>query len=301
LFAPIRSIVSRAALAICHVETPLAAGSPSGYPTFRTPVELAAAIRWTGWDACDTASNHTMDQGQEGVVSTLDALDRAGVKHTGSYRSAAEAARILILRVQGVRIAFLAYAYGSGARIAEPWSLNVISLSKIEADARRARRLGARLVVVNLHWGQEFVHTPTDQQMSLADTLLRHHIVDLIVGQHVHVVQPIRQIADGYVVFGEGNLISAQTIAPDREGGLIALIHVRAVGRRAGITGVDYIPTWVDQARWTVAPVGDALSALTRRGLGSSALAEELRTSYRITVEAAGRGPHIHPIPRRLR
>jgi hypothetical protein len=301
LFAPIRSIVSHAALAICHVETPLAAGSPSGYPTFRTPVELAAAIRWTGWDACDTASNHTMDQRQDGVVSTLDALDRAGVKHAGSYRSAAEAARILMLHVEGVKIAFLAYAYGSGAPIGEPWSLNVISLPKIEADARRARRMGASLVVANFHWGQEFVHTPTDQQVSLAETLLRRHIVDLIIGQHVHVVQPIREIGGRFVVFGEGNLISAQTIPLDREGGLIAVIHVRAVGRRARITGVDYIPTWVEQPGETVLPVGAALSALTHRGLGSSALAEELRTSYRITVAAAGLGPHIHPIPARLR
>src|SRR5204862_149937 len=80
--------------AFCHVETPMGAGAISGYPRFNSPRSLALAITWTGWDACDTASNHTVDFGQAGVDATLQALDRWHVAHTGSARSAAEGRRI---------------------------------------------------------------------------------------------------------------------------------------------------------------------------------------------------------------
>ena len=81
----IRPVVARADLALCHMETPFSYGPPRGYPSFRTPVGLAAAIRATGWDVCSTASNHTLDAGQAGVNTTLDILDRFGVRHAGSY------------------------------------------------------------------------------------------------------------------------------------------------------------------------------------------------------------------------
>jgi hypothetical protein len=298
MLAPIRRIISRAALAICHVETPMGAGPLSGYPVFNAPAELATAIRWTGWDACDTASNHSVDRGQSGIDSTLDALDRAGVRHAGSYRTAAAARRILMLRVQGLKIAFLAYAYGlNGLPSPEPWSVNIISLSKITADARRARRLGASLVIVNLHWGTEFQHEPNSDQASLADTLLRRHVVDAIIGQHAHVVQPIRQIAGRFVVYGEGNLLSAQHFRQDVQDGIIAVFHVRAVGAVARITGIDYIPIWVERPGTVVVLVGAELAKLTARGQGDGFLAAELRESYQRTVEAVGQGLRIHALP----
>jgi poly-gamma-glutamate capsule biosynthesis protein CapA/YwtB (metallophosphatase superfamily) len=301
MLAPIRPIIRRAALAICHVETPMGAGPPSGYPVFNTPAELAAAIRWTGWDVCDTASNHSVDRGQAGIDSTLEALDHAGVRHAGSYRTAAAARRILMLQVQGVRIAFLAYAYGlNGLPSPEPWSVNIISLAKIRADARRARRLGANLVIVNLHWGTELQHEPNADQASLAQTLLRRHVVDAIIGQHAHVVQPIREIAGRFVVYGEGNLFSAQHFRLDVEDGIIAVLHVRAVGSRASVTGVDDIPTWVERPGTFVVAVGAQLANLTAGGEGHSFLAAELRASYERSVAAAGQGTRIHAVPPRL-
>src|SRR5919202_1100392 len=107
MLARVRPIVRRAALAFCHVETPMGAGAPSGYPRFNTPPELAAAIKWTGWDACDTASNHSADKSQAGIDATTRALDKAGVRHTGSFRTPAEARQILLFPVEGFKIAFL--------------------------------------------------------------------------------------------------------------------------------------------------------------------------------------------------
>jgi Bacterial capsule synthesis protein PGA_cap len=304
LFAAVRPIVSGAALALCHVETPMGAGPPSGYPVFNSPVELAEAIEWTGWDACSTASNHSVDKGQYGVATTIRALNSAGVRHTGTARTEDESHRILILPVHGLRIAFLSYTYGTnGMPLPHPWSVNLISTKAIVADARRARRRGADLVIVNLHAGTEYAHEPSLQQRDLSRYLLSRRVVDLIVGQHVHVVQPVRRVSRRFVVYGEGNLISNQTAAccpPEAQDGLIAVIHVRAVGGEARVTGVDYVPTYVEHPSFVVQPVGARLGELERAGLGASALAVTLRTSYRRTVAYAGRSERIQPIPRRL-
>jgi poly-gamma-glutamate capsule biosynthesis protein CapA/YwtB (metallophosphatase superfamily) len=304
LLARLRPIVSRAALALCHVETPMGAGAPSGYPIFNSPKELAPGIAWAGWDACSTASNHSVDKGQYGIGTTARALDAAGVRHTGTSRTVEEARRILMLRVRGLRIAFLSYTYGTnGVALPHPWSVNLISTRKIVSDARRARRRGADFIIANLHWGTEYVHEPNQQQRDLARYLLGHRVVDLIVGQHAHVVQPVRRLSGRFVVFGEGNLLSNQTAAccpPESQDGLIAVIHVHAVGTKATVTGVDYVPTYVEHPSFVVQPVGARLAELERLGQGGSALASALRVSYRRTVGYAGRTPLIRPLPRRL-
>jgi poly-gamma-glutamate capsule biosynthesis protein CapA/YwtB (metallophosphatase superfamily) len=304
LFAKVRPIISRAALAVCHVETPMGAGSPSGYPIFNSPKELAAGIAWAGWDACSTASNHSVDKGQYGIETTIRALDQAGVRHTGTFRTKKESRQLLILPVEGLRIAFLSYTYGTnGIPPPQPWSVNLVATSKLVADARRARKRGADFVFVSFHWGTEYVHDPSQQQRGLARYLLRRRIVDLIVGQHAHVVQPVRRLGGRFVVYGEGNLLSNQTAAccpAESQDGLIAVIHVRVVGRKAAVTRVDYVPTYVEHPSLVVQPVGARLAELRRAG-NSSALAEALRTSYRRTVGYAGRTALIRPRPRRPR
>jgi hypothetical protein len=291
LFAPIRPLVRRAALALCHVETPLGAGQRSGYPIFNAPAELAAAIRWTGWDACSTASNHAVDRGAYGIRTTLAALGRAGIRHAGTARSSREARRITLLRAGDVRLAFLSYTYGTnGLPIPARWAVNLISAGRILADARRARRLGAGLVLVNLHWGAEYVHEPTVEQRRLARRLLRSGLVDALLGQHAHVVQPIRRLFGRYVVYGEGNLLSAQDVhccpAGARDG-LIAVLRVRAAGRRARVLGVDYVPTRVSRPGYRVLPVLDRLRVVRGPAAG------ELRASLARTVAAVGRAPGV--------
>ena len=106
MFRYIRKYVKRADLAICHVETPMTNGPPSGYPLFNTPPALARAIKQTGWDVCDTASNHTLDRGQNGIRATIRHLNRVGVCHTGSFLTRAQRRRAVIIIVKGLRVAF---------------------------------------------------------------------------------------------------------------------------------------------------------------------------------------------------
>jgi poly-gamma-glutamate capsule biosynthesis protein CapA/YwtB (metallophosphatase superfamily) len=304
MFARIRPIVRKAALALCHVEIPMGAGPPSPYPRLNAPAEVAAAIAWTGWDACDTASNHTVDKDQYGVDETLRALDGAGVHHTGSARSPGEAARILLLDVRGVRVAFLAYTESTnGLPPPRPWSVNLLARDRVERDAGRARSLGADFVLVNFHWGAEYAHQPSAAHVALADSLLRRRVVDAIVGQSAHVVQPIRMHHDRFVVYGEGNLISNQTTAccpAAAQDGLVALLRVRAVGDRVRVTRIDYVPIWVEHPGLVVQPVGPRLRELVEAGEGESTIAAALRASYERTVSVVGRWRRIRPLPERL-
>ncbi len=286
LFAPVRPVIAGADLALCHMETPLVPGPVQGYPVFHTPPDLARSVRRVGWDACSTASNHSLDAGQYGIDSTLHALRRAGVKATGTSRSARARGRITLLRAKGVRVAFLSYtAVTNGQSVPHPWSVNFASPGPVLRDARRARRHGARIVIVNFHWGTEFVAAVSTQQRALADRLTRSPAIDAIVGQHVHVVQPIRRVHGKPVVFGEGNLISNQTAAccpAASQDGLIALIDfVVRPGQHAHARRIRYVPTWVRHPDYTV----------MRASPGSA--------SWNRTVSAAGRRGTIRPQPPR--
>jgi len=248
----IKPVIAGADLALCHLETPLWFGAPAGYPTFRTPPALANAIKGAGFDVCSTASNHTLDIGQRGVNTTIKVLNRVGLQHTGSYRTKAASHNTTFLSAKGVRVAFLAYtALTNGQRIPHPWTLNMAKASKIVRDARRARARGADAVIVNLHWGTEYQHAPSALQRSLASKLTRSKYITAVVGQHVHVVQPIRWMHGKPVVFGEGNLLSGQ-VKPGTRDGLIAFVDLRAFSSGVRAVRVRYLPTYVKHPSYTV-------------------------------------------------
>jgi poly-gamma-glutamate capsule biosynthesis protein CapA/YwtB (metallophosphatase superfamily) len=279
MFTAIRRRIAGADLALCHVETPLVPGPVQGYPSFRTPPALARAVRRAGWDACSTASNHSLDAGQHGIDTTLRALGRVCLRHAGTARSRRERRRTTILDVRGVKLALLSYsAVSNGQRVPHPWSVSWAEPGAILADARRARRRGADAAIVNLHWGEEYRHATTRSQRALADRLTRSPDVAAIVGQHAHVVQPIRFVNGTPVVFGEGNLISNQRTPPATRDGLVALIDLVRRGRRVTARRVRYVPTFVSRPdyRVLVAPRGSA--------------------SWSRTVAAAGRGPRVRPV-----
>lgn len=301
MFRALRPLLRGATLAFCHAETPMGPGTPSGYPVFNTPPGLARAIAWAGFDACSAASNHSVDQGLDGIRTTLRALDRAGVRHAGIARSRREARRITMLDADGVQVALLSYTYGTnGIPVPRAWAVNLIRPAQIRLDARRATRLGADLVLVNLHWGTEYVHQPTSQQRDVARRILRSRAVDLILGQHAHVVQPIGRLRGRFVVFGEGNLLSAQTSAccpgPTQDG-LVAVVRVHVEGGRVSVGRVDYVPIYVRRPDFVVLPVRHRLRQLRRLDRSSSAEASLLRASYRRTVSVVGSSRRTRPLP----
>jgi poly-gamma-glutamate capsule biosynthesis protein CapA/YwtB (metallophosphatase superfamily) len=301
-FAPmlreIRPYIRSADLAICHVETPLTPRPPAGYPVFNTPTQLARAIRQTGWRVCDTASNHSLDQGQYGIDQTGRALDRAGVLHTGSFSSRAAQRNTLIVTVKGVKVAFLAYTeMTNGIPPPHPWSVNIASVEAVRRAARTARRRGAQVVIVNFHWGTEYQAAPTAFQLATARALTTDPDITAIVGQHAHVVQPIRRVNSKLVVFGEGQILSNQSAAccsVQTEDGMLVFLHITVDRRRSKLVSIGYVPTWDRHPDYTVLPIGDALEH-------HQAPSRVLRASYDRTTSVVGRVPHVlGPLPGRL-
>lgn len=268
MFDGVRDVISAADFAICHQETPISADNtdltPRNSISFNAPSEIAGALKNAGFDACDTASNHTWDRGLAGVQQTLDVLDGAGIGHSGSARSQHEADNPPIYDVGGVKLGHLAYSYtitndalpDTEAPPEAPWLRSMlwpaIGTQGVLDMARRVKSRGAEFVVVSMHWGAEYVHAPTDEQRRLARDLLASPDIDLIIGDHVHVVQPCEKIGDKYVMYGMGNFLSNQSPAQDRslprasqDGSLQTYAVDEVAPGRLKVTNMTYTPTWV--------------------------------------------------------
>jgi poly-gamma-glutamate synthesis protein (capsule biosynthesis protein) len=252
VFAEVAPLVSAADLALCHQETPVSADNTalSGYPVFNAPTEIAADLADAGYDGCSTASNHALDRGRAGVTATLDVFDAAGLGHVGTARSQQERDRPPIYDVGGVAVGHLSYAYGfNGIPLPAdaPWLANLIDAETILTDAAALRDRGAAFVVVSLQWGAEYQAAPTADQQALAARLLGSPDVDLILGTHVHVVQPIDRIDGKYVAYGMGNFLSNQTERPPTQDGVLLQFEVTEQPDGSfAVTAVRYTPTWVE-------------------------------------------------------
>ncbi|SCF04990.1 poly-gamma-glutamate synthesis protein (capsule biosynthesis protein) [Micromonospora viridifaciens] len=254
VLAAIRPRVSAADLAICHMETPLAdpQGPFTGWPAFSVPPELADAAAWAGFDTCSTASNHSLDTGMEGITRTLDNLDRVGLRHAGTARSAEEAARTNILDVAGVKVAQLSYALSFNdipLPAGKPWAANLIDRDAILAAAHRARAEGAEIVILSMHWGTEYQNAPNDDQLDLAQELLASPDIDLIIGCHVHVVQPFEKIGRKWVAYGMGNLTARfDDGSPENTQDAVVpeFTFTRTDSGGWEVTNVSVLPTWME-------------------------------------------------------
>lgn len=296
MLASLRPTLSSVDLALCHLETPLApAGGPySDYPLFAAPPAVVPALAWVGYDGCSTASNHSVDQGFAGLTRTLDVLDAAGLAHTGTARTAAESRTPVLLDEHGIRIAWLSYSYGTNGMPVDagrPWSVHLIDVPRILSDAHRARARGADAVVVALHWGDEYAHTPSAYQVDVAERLTRSEDVTLIYGHHAHVTQPIRKVNGTWVIYGLGNLLAGQgTTAPGVDHGLVGLVTLRQRGDGpVRVLPPTYRPTHIDYAD----PRGEFRVYDVRRELATPgrldpATRAELRASLAQTAAVVG-------------
>ena len=251
MLAAQQQYIQSADVGICHLETPLADpdGPFSNYPAFDVPPQVLPALLKTGYDACSTASNHTFDQGTEGIDRTLDDLDAAGLLHDGSYRSEADSETPVVINTPNARIGFISVAYDwNGFSLDEPWQANPIDTDAILAKARRARQAGADLVVVAMHAGDEYVSTPNAQQKTAAKTLLASPDIDLVYGHHAHVVQPMEKIDGKWAIYGLGNNIAAQgtEITGTRDGLLVRVQFSQDAAGAWTTSDVSWVASYQD-------------------------------------------------------
>ncbi len=230
----IEPYVSSAHLAVVNLELPLGGKPYSGYPMFCAPDSFLYELQKAGFDYVLTANNHSLDRRDRGLKRTLDVIDEAGLAHTGTFRNAAERDSLTpsIVDVNGIKVAFLNYTYGTnGVKIQKDAVVNYIDKNRIRKDIAKAREMGAEIVTACMHWGVEYVLLPNREQKALAD-FLEDEGVDLIIGGHPHVIQPMEmRVNDNtgrkvLVVYSLGNFVSAMK-SDDCVGGAMIRVGLR--------------------------------------------------------------------------
>ncbi|MFI7483589.1 CapA family protein [Kocuria sp. M1R5S2] len=294
LVAGLRPFTRDADLAICDMETPLAppGGPYTGYPAFEVPPQIVPALADVGYDACTTATNHTLDAGPAGLERTLDALEEAGIATTGSYRTAADAARPLVLDAGGVDVGLVTGTYGLNGNVPDaPWRVDLLDVPRMVDRARAAREAGAEIVLAAVHAGDEYSSAPNQQQLDVTHALADSGEFDFVYGHHTHSVLPIEKHGDTWIVHGLGNSLSehATRVPVNNEG-----LTVRMTFTRQGEEWIGEPPVWiphiltVDPVRWCALPAEDVCRSPEE---DAASLARTAATVTSMGAEADGARP----------
>ncbi len=268
LFEKITPDLAVADITFANLETPVNhKAGVSGYPKFNAPRELLSSLKKAGVDIVSLANNHAMDAGSDGLKRTIDNVEAAGIVFIGAGRSNTEALAIRKITVRGITAAFLAYTYSTNQRLprtsVEAPVVNVLGQNS-EADLARAAasvrqaRADADLVVVSLHWGDEYATSPTAWQRRVASELIEAG-ADVLIGHHPHVLQPFesctaRDGRTGLVAYSLGNFISSQSAEVSFENkthrkalrgdGIILSITATKEGGRTRVAHAEFLPIW---------------------------------------------------------
>ncbi len=248
-FTYIAPTVTEADYAVCNLEVPLGGGPDyTGYPCFSAPDSYAEALRDAGFDMFMTANNHSLDRRDRAARRTLVALDSLGIDHVGSYRDSLDREEKVpfIKNIKGFKIGFLNYTYGTnGIPPQDGVEIALIDRERMAREIRKTREAGAEILVVMVHWGVEYVLLQNRNQEELADFLVDQG-VDLIIGGHPHVIQPMKVVhnekegKDVLVVYSLGNLISNMKTADTRGGALVRARIERDAEGKARFKSADY-------------------------------------------------------------
>jgi poly-gamma-glutamate capsule biosynthesis protein CapA/YwtB (metallophosphatase superfamily) len=268
LFEKIARDLTSADSAFANLETPVDHTAPvSGYPKFNAGPGLLTALKTAGVGIVSIANNHAMDGKPAGLARTIDNIAAAGLLFTGGGRTQAEAGQPAMVTSHGLTTAFLAYTYGTNERMPvkkrDAPRVNILrtnseaDLALAAADVQRARP-STDLVVVSLHWSDEYRTIPTAWQRRVAAELIEAG-ADVILGHHPHVLQPIESYSahngrQGLIAFSLGNFISNQNYGVAgknrthrkalRGDGIILRIYVVKEQGKTSVARAEFVPLW---------------------------------------------------------
>ncbi|MDX8344349.1 CapA family protein [Rossellomorea sp. YZS02] len=259
MFSPIKNMLETPDFLIANQES-----TPGGvelgvssYPLFNSPKDIVKSLQEVGVDAVTNANNHSLDQGEKGLKSAIDYYEKISMPYVGAFKSREDQERIRTFNVNGIKFALLSYTYGTNG-IPVPkgkeYLVNLIDEHKMIQEITKAKDLNVDLVVLSLHWGNEYQRFPTEEQERLAKVLTDKG-VDIIFGHHPHVLQPIQtyKTSDGreaVVVYSLGNFLSGQKDDFKDIGGMVT-VQVEKLMNPAGskITypSIQFQPTFVSE------------------------------------------------------
>lgn len=271
-FTLIAPVIKEADYAVCNLEVPLGGGpNYSGYPCFSAPDSYAQSLIDAGFDMMLTANNHCLDRRDKGARKTLQALDSLKIDHTGTWRNAAEREQLVpyIKTINGIKVGFLNYTYGTnGIEPQDGIEVAMIDRKRMAKEIEATKKAGAEIICVAMHWGVEYVLRENQNQRELAQFLMDQG-VDMIIGGHPHVIQPMQIVhndkenKDVLIVYSLGNFISNMK-TNDTVGGAMVYARVeRGEDGKARFKSADYdiflsakpsggktnyrvVPSWMD-------------------------------------------------------
>ena len=231
----------------------------SGFPNFNTPESLLDTLKDAGIDFLTLANNHIMDRGFEGLQLTVENVARWGFDYAGANRTPEEKERTVVVEVNGVRIGMLCYTEMTNGMKkkkdnspARKYGVNYMSDADFEADVRRLRDAGAEVVIALPHWGVEYRREPTQSMEEKARELVAAG-VDVVLGSHPHMVEPVTWIEAtaesgearrGLVAYSLGNFISNQGKRYTDSGMLLEFTLKERETGGFDVTDVKVMPTF---------------------------------------------------------
>lgn len=267
-FTAIKPYIENADYAIVNLESPLGGKPYTGYPCFSAPDSYLTALTDAGFDLMLAANNHTLDRRDKGLIRTISQFEQQSTDYVGIYRNAQHRKQQVpfIKNINGFKIAFLNYTYGTnGITLQTDAIVDYIDKEKIKTDVELARNLGAELIAVCIHWGDEYKLLPNKSQQNLADYLCQLD-VDMIIGGHPHVIQPMELRENSVskkktlLVYSLGNFVSNMKTRDTRGGALLKVNISRSISGRAMVDSASYrlvftIPPTDKNKNFRVVPV----------------------------------------------
>ncbi|KRE59764.1 CapA family protein [Paenibacillus sp. Soil750] len=225
----------------------------SSYPTFNSPHEIGDALKVAGVDVVTIANNHALDRGEKVIQSALTYWDTLGIPYTGAFKSQNDRDNVRTVTRNEITFSFLSYTYGTNGISTpkgKPFLVNRIDDSQIRTDVEQAKQL-SDVIVVALHWGNEYQRFPDASQTSLAQKLANMG-VHIIIGNHPHVLQPPawvegKQGHRAFVVYSLGNFLSAQINLYKQVGGMATIDVLKTIKentKKIELIKPSFLPTY---------------------------------------------------------
>ena len=256
VFENVKKYTEAGDVTIANLETSFADAPYSNYPTFNSPASLATALKDIGVDIITTAGNHCLDKGFKGLSETIDVLDKNGIEHLGTYKTAEDQEKLFVKDLNGAKVAFIDYTYGTNGipiPTGKEFCVNVIDKDKIKKEIDKAKDAKVDVIIACMHWGEEYHTTQTKNQEDLADFLFQNG-VDIIIGNHPHVIEPFEtkevKMPDGttkqcFVAYALGNFTADQNYVNTRDSIILNLKVTKKADGTVSIDNVDYIPLYI--------------------------------------------------------